>query len=144
MIVYGQAVADFVAANIEGCAAGFGNNTAIGFTDAAGALVAGVVYHNWQPQGGVIELSAASTCRNWLSKDNLHTVFAYPFDQVGVQLCVARISEHNTRARRIWRALGASETIIPRLRGLNEAEAIYTLTAEAWRGSKFSKGNSNG
>jgi len=94
--------------------------------------VAGVVYHNWNPESGTIELSAASTRRDWLNKNNLLTVFGYPFDQLGCQLCIARISENNDRARRIWRALGASEFVIPRLRGRDEAEAIYTLTREAW------------
>ncbi len=130
--VYGRTadVAAFVAANIPGCERGFGNCTAIGFGDP---LVAGVVYHNWNPEGGVIELSSASIRRDWLTKANLKAIFGYPFDQLGCQMCVARISEHNARARRIWRALGATEHVIPRLRGRHEAEVIATLTDEAWR-----------
>jgi RimJ/RimL family protein N-acetyltransferase len=129
--VYGrtQQVATFVAANIPG-ETGFGNCKAIGFGDP---LVAGVVYHNWNPEGRVIELSSASTTRKWVSRANLKVIFGYPFDELDCQLCVARISEHNARARRIWRALGATEYRIPRFYGRDEAMIIATLPVEAWR-----------
>ncbi len=131
MIVYGQTelVAAFVAANIPG-ETGFGNCKAIGFGNP---LVAGVVYHNWNPEGRVIELSAASTTRKWVTRANLKVIFGYPFDELECQLCVARISEHNARARRIWRALGATEYRIPRFYGRDEAMIIATLPVEAWR-----------
>ena len=132
-------VAAFVAANIPGCERGFGNCAAIGFSDATGKLVAGVVYHNWQPECGVIELSAASTVRSWLTKDRLCQIFEYPFETVGCRMAVARISEHNKRARRIWRSLGAVEYRIPQLRSPTDDEMIYTLGAEKWRSSKFTR-----
>lgn len=115
---------------IPGCDRGFDAFTSIGFGDP---LVAGVIYHNWHPEAGVIELSAASRHRGWLNRKNLGVIFQYPFVTLDCQMCVARISEKNTRARRIWSALGATEYIIPRLRGENEAEVIATLTREAWR-----------
>lgn len=124
-------VGRFVADHIPGCERGFDNFTAIGFGKP---LVAGIVYHNWNPEAGVIELSAAATRHDWLSRRNLGLIFGYPFDQLGCQMCVARISEHNARTRRIWRALGAVEHVIPRLRGRDEAEVLSTLTKEAWDG----------
>lgn len=128
--VYGrnQYVAAFVARQL-GFSRGFEAFTAIGFGEP---LEAGIVYHNWNPEAGLIELTAASKSRSWLNKANLAAIFDYPFGQLGCQLCIARISEHNARARRIWRALGATEHVIPRLRGPNEAEVIATLTKEAW------------
>jgi len=131
LIVYGQneRVAAFVAANIPG-ETGFVNCAAIGFGTP---LVAGVVYHNWNPEGRVIELSSASTTRKWVTRANLKVIFGYPFDELECQLCVARISEHNARARRIWRALGSTEYHIPRFYGRDEAMIIATLTVEAWR-----------
>lgn len=119
----------------------FGECQAIGFYD--GSLVAGVVYHNWNPEAGVIEISAASLNRAWLTRENLRLIFEYPFE-IGVQTVVCRTSEHNKTVRRIWKALGANEFVIPRLRGPNEAESILTLTKEDWSSSKFSKGYENG
>jgi len=135
LIIYGQTerVARFVADNIPGCSRGFGPCQAVGF-EKDGRLVAGVVYHNWNPETGVIEISAASTCRNWLNRDNLGEIFGYPF-RIGCRLVVARIAEGNNRARRIWRSLGSDEYIIPALRSPHEAEVIYTLSADQWQAS---------
>lgn len=127
----------FVAQHIPGCARGFGNCVSIGFTDDTGQLEAGVVYHNWQPECGVIELSAASINRTWLNRQRLKQIFAFPFDQIECRIAVARISEHNTLARRIWRSLGAEEYRIPQLRSPTEDEMIYTLHADKWRAGKF-------
>lgn len=137
MILYGQSdlVERFVA-ELLGYPRGFGECQAVGFLDGDGKLVAGVVYHQYQPEQGVIEISAASTCRNWLNRARLAEIFDYPF-RIGCRLVVARIGEHNARARRIWRSLGSDEYVIPALRSPSEAEAIYVLSAEKWRAGKF-------
>lgn len=109
---------------------GFGEYAAIGFGDP---IVAGFIYHNWNPEAQTIEVSGASTRRNWATRDCVRLIFSYPFDQLGCQLVVARHSVNNTRVRRIWASLGATEYVIPRLRGRDEDEAIATLTEEAWR-----------
>lgn len=138
MTLYGhsEAVAAFVAALAPGCARGFGECQAVGFLDRQGRLVAGVVYHNYQPEAGVIEISAASTCRTWLNKARLREIFDYPF-RIGCRMVVTRTGEQNHRVRRIWRSLKADEYVIPALRSPTEAEVIYTLTAEQWRNGKF-------
>ncbi|MDF3904697.1 hypothetical protein [Paracoccus sp. AS002] len=100
-------------------------------------IVASVGFNNWQPDAGVIEMHAYASRRDWLSKDRLRELFSYPFGQLGVRMCVARISERNDTARRVWRALGASEFVIPELRGPGEAEAIYTLHRDQWSSGKF-------
>lgn len=133
-----MSVQDFVASQIPGCERGFGASTAIGFEEN-GRLVAGVVYHNWSPETQVIELSAGSSQRKWLTRERLRQIFDYPFDQLKCRLIVARTSERNARVRRIYRQLGAQEHIIPLLRGPDEAEVVITLTADAWRNSPFSR-----
>lgn len=114
----------------------FANYKAIGFADK-GELVAGFVYHNWNPAGGTIEVSGYSTRRDWVSKSLLRVIFEYPFEQVKCRAVVARHSEHNKRVIRIWKALGATQTRIPELRGPAEAEVIALLTRDAWLKSKF-------
>jgi RimJ/RimL family protein N-acetyltransferase len=137
MIVYGPPVMQFVADQL-GFDRGFGECSAIGFMEG-GEIVAGVIYHNWNPESGVIEMSAASNRRKWLTKARLSVIFAYPFDQIKCRMVIARHSEFNTRARRIWRSLGCNEYVIPALRSPSEAEVIATLTADQWRAGKFSK-----
>lgn len=126
-------------AGLLGYSTGFGPCQAIGFLDGKGRLVAGIVYHNWQPENKVIEMSAASIHRKWLTRDRLKEIYGYPFDGLGCRLVMARHGENNHRARRIWRSLGAKEYAIPELRSPTEAEIIAVLTAEQWRASKLSR-----
>ncbi len=135
---HSDAVKAFVAQLIPGCERGWSDGKAIGFTEN-GALVAGVVYHNWSPEKRLIEISAASTQRNWLNRERLKAIFAFPFDELNCRLAVAQIAESNTRARRIWRSLGAMEIVVPELRSPTEADVLYLLKAETWRASKFSR-----
>lgn len=114
---------------------GWGNIQAVGFA-LGGQLIAGVVYQNWSPEAGVIELSAAATDSRWLTRKSLLAIFGFPFDELGCQMAVLRIGEHNERMRSIARRVGFVETIIPRLRGRDEAEIIACLTVEDWRRSR--------
>ena len=116
---------------------GFGGCQAIGFLTETGMLEAGVVYHNWNPTTGVIEISAASINRSWCTKARVRLIFGYPFEQIGCQMVIARISEKNDRALRIWRALGADEHLIPRLYGRDEGACIMTIISEKWFGGRF-------
>ena len=133
-----EAVAGFVA-DLLGEKRGFGNCQAIGFLSAGGDLEAGVVYHNWNPDTEVIEISAASLNRRWCSKEAVRLIFGYPFEQIGCQMVIARISEKNARALRIWRSLGADEIRVPRLYGRDEAACIMTITSEAWFDGPFAR-----
>ena len=60
---HSKAVAAFVSKMIPGCEGGFGSCTAIGFLDNGGKLIAGIVFHNWHPETGVIEISGAATTK---------------------------------------------------------------------------------
>jgi RimJ/RimL family protein N-acetyltransferase len=134
-----QEVADFVSIGLWGVPGRFSNYQGLGFATETSGIIAGVVYHNFDPCSGAIELSAFSSRRDWLNRSRLRAVFAYPFEQLRVRICVARISEHNTRTLRIWRAFGASLHTIPDLRGDGEAEIIAVLHRDAWTKSKFAR-----
>lgn len=134
-----DALVRFVSSHVFGSEKSFGNCVAMGVLDGE-SLIAGMIFHNYAPEYGVIELSGAATSRRWLTRRVFAEMFGYPFDQLGCQMLVARHSEHNTRLRRMWKAVGAVEYVIPRLRGLNEAEAIATYTAETWREGKIMRG----
>lgn len=132
---------DRFVAQLLGFPRDFGPCAYMGYEDGDGNLVAGVVYHNWSPESGVIEVSAASTQRRWTTRSIVREIFSYPFRELKCRLVVGRMSENNARSRRIWRSLGAVEYIIPELRAPQEAEVISVLTAEAWNASKFMRGH---
>lgn len=109
-------------------------------------LKAVVVYHNWDPESGVIEISAASTSKRWLTRPVLREIFAYPFDRLAYQMVVARVSPKNQTESgrgtvRIFRSFGFNEYRIPRLRGRDEDEIIFTLTDDQWRSNGYHKEN---
>lgn len=102
-------------------------------------MVAGVVFHNYSPEYGLIEVSAGAIDPRWATRTVLQTLFGYVFEIA--QTCIARTAEENTRTRRLWKAFGAQEYILPRLRGREASEAILLLTDDAWMQSKFMRPN---
>lgn len=133
-------IEQFVAA-LHGSERGFGPCATMGFHNKSGELVAGVVFHNWQPEYGVIEVSAASVDPRWLTRGRMHEVAGYVFDGLGCRMALARHSEHNRIARRLWDRVGAREIRMPNLRGPDEDEMVALLTREDWEASKFAKGS---
>lgn len=133
-LLYGhnEAVAAWVAAHIPGCERGFDKPVAIGVIENE-RLIGGTVFHNWNPEAGAIEMSSAGTSARWLSRKMLKAIFGYVFDQIGCQIVVMRVSERNARMVDIAERFGFSGALIPRLRGRDEAEWIFTLTDDQWR-----------
>jgi RimJ/RimL family protein N-acetyltransferase len=134
-----EQVAQFVANMIPGCETGFGNCKAIGVVDETGELVAGMVFHDWQPRPGLMQISSASTTPRWLTAEVRHKMFSYPFDEVGCQMVVLQVSAANERMVRIAKAFGFTPHFIARMRGRNEDGYVFTLTDDAWRNSKFTR-----
>lgn len=138
-----EAVAAWVAQRIPDCARGFGNCRAMGVLDGE-KLVAGMVYHDWVPEHGVIEISGASTTQRWLTRPVLWQMFAYPFAGIACQMVVMRVSERNEQWNgrglpRLLEAYGFDRHTIPRLYGRQENGHVFTLTDDAWRANGFHK-----
>lgn len=103
-------------------------------------LIAVILWNNYQPEAGVIEFHGAATSKRWLNRQSLEAMFRYPFSEVGCQMIVTRNSEHNTPLHRMLGSYGFDRFYIPRLRGRDQGETIWTLTDEQWRSSKFYRG----
>lgn len=102
-------------------------------------IQAGVAFHDFQPKAGVIEISAASENRRWLTRDVLKNIFNYVFIEARCQMCVARIDPDNTSLLRIFKAYGFNDIRIPRLLGRDKDQIILTLTEEDWAANKFNR-----
>jgi len=105
----------------------------------SGELIAGTVYHNWHPNEGVIELSSFSISKRWLTRPVIRAMFALPFVRLGCQLVVLRVSERNKSMCEIARTFGFTEVYIPRLRGRDHGEFIFSFTDDQWAVSKYNK-----
>lgn len=100
-----------------------------------GELIAGMVYHNWHEKAGVLEISGGASSKHWLQPKVLKALFSFPFDMVGAQMVVMRVSEKDPTLVRLLKRFGFEGFLIPRLRGRDENEWILTLTDDAWRSS---------
>lgn len=126
-----RALCDYVAKSIPGCGAGWENAVAMHTPHAV------VVFHDYQPQWGQMEMTVYASSPKWMTRQALRAAHGYIFDDARCRLAILRTSERNTRVRRQAKAFGYSETLVPRMRGDSEAEAVLTLTADEWRASKF-------
>jgi len=106
-----------MAEKIPGAHLGFGNCQVMAVADREGRLCAGVVFHNWSPRAGVIEMTVAASDRRWMSRRVITEAFAYAFVEAGCQMVVFRVDPDDAHIRRLIAALGGQEYIIPRLRG---------------------------
>lgn len=102
-----------------------------------GELVAGILYHNYYPDTGVVEISGAAIDKRWMTRGVVCDMFSMPFERLGCQLIAMRTSEHNSSVRNILERYGVSSVTIPRMRGINEAEILFTVTKEEWLKSPF-------
>jgi hypothetical protein len=141
--VYGhdELVANFVATLIPHCRRGFGPHAkAIGVIDGAGRLIAGIVWHNWDPEAGIIELSGAALPHTpWLTRETLKRMYTYPFHVCGCQMVVQRTPADDTRLLGILAAYNYSFVAVPRLFGRERDGVICSLTREAWQENKFNR-----
>jgi len=72
---------------------GFGPSVSIG-VQRDGEIIAAAVYHDLR-QGQIEASIAAIFSRRWASRSVLHALFAYPFNQVGVNRLLVQCSEAN-------------------------------------------------
>lgn len=138
MIVFGQdkAVGEWIAAQLG--QTGFAGYFMAAFGVAEnGALIGGTAFHNYYPKEGVIEMTSASTSPRWLTRPMLNAIFTYVFDLLKCQMVVMRVSENNAVMVNIAERFAFKGYLIPRLRGKNEGEWIFTLTDDQWRESPF-------
>lgn len=98
-----------------------------------------VLFNNWHPKEGVVEMHGASDSKRWLTRRSIKEMFGYVFNQLGCQMALMRVSERNKVLHRILHAYGFESHFISRLRGRDEGEFIFTLTDDDWRSNRFHK-----
>lgn len=117
---------------------GVGNCQAMAIIDGD-ELIAGVLFHNYDIDAQIIELTSASLSKRWLTRAVLKEMFEYPFLRCGCQAVVLRVADSNVAMHRIAKAYGFEHYKIPRIRGRNEAENVFVLTVETWENNRFNK-----
>lgn len=106
-----------------------------------GEIVAALIFENYRPEDGTVEIGVASSSPRWLNRSVMAAMADFVFRQLGCQMAVCRTSEKNTEACRLMERAGFSHVTIPRLRGRFEAENFYYLTDTAWEKSRLNRLN---
>jgi RimJ/RimL family protein N-acetyltransferase len=101
-----QVVSTWVARQIPHMASDFGPSSAIGVTDESGQPMAGVVFHDYQPAYGTIQLSAAATSPRWATRRLVGAILRYPFVELGVHKVWTATQHQNERALKFNRGVG--------------------------------------
>lgn len=132
------AVCAFVSTRIWGREKPFSVGTAMAVVHGA-SMVAGVVFHDYDPDAGIIQVSGASDDRRWMTRPVLWAIYNYAFNVLGCQAVIQRNDPDNEYLARMMPRYGFDRYDIPRLRGRNKGEAIFVLTDDAWRKNGFHK-----
>jgi RimJ/RimL family protein N-acetyltransferase len=84
----------------------FGPAQAIGVLDNQNQLVAGVVFHNWNPDFQTVELSFAADTAKWLNRTVIQAMMTYAFDTLGCCRINATTPKTARDARRFIQKFG--------------------------------------
>jgi RimJ/RimL family protein N-acetyltransferase len=131
LIGFDEYVARWVGARVQ--IEDFGACTAIGIVDdAENEVIAGVVYNNFREAS--IEATIASSTPRWCSKGILHSIFWYPFCQLGVSRLTAITEVTNQHAAYFLSRLGFQQEGVIRRGFRNGVDAIiYGMLREECR-----------
>jgi RimJ/RimL family protein N-acetyltransferase len=113
--------------------------TAIGVANERNELVGGFYFHDYDSHAGVVEVSMASTVKNWWTRKVLYELLSYAFIDLKCQMVGSRISTTDAALRRQLKAYGFNEYVIPRLFGEHHDAAICTLTIQDWYANRFTQ-----
>jgi hypothetical protein len=112
------------------------SSKAFGVVNKQGELIAGMVYHNWDPEAGVIEMSGAAIDPRWLNVETLRRMYTYPYLGLGCQMTFMRVAASNERLLRQLAAFNYAFIKMPRMLGRDQDAVLCQLTVEAWSANK--------
>lgn len=139
---FSQPIAAWVGEQI-GHGMDWGPCEAIGVVDKDDNLIGGVVFNNYQPQYGNIEVSFAAIRANWLTSHLVTGILRYAFDQLGCIRITSATPKRNRRARQFLQKFGFKhEGTIRRAYG-NDDAIISGLLASEWAVHRFNRDRSS-
>jgi RimJ/RimL family protein N-acetyltransferase len=121
-----------------------GPTVALGVLDRAGTLIAGVVFHGYDPFVKAMEVSCASDGARWGNREVFREVLRYSFETADCQRISAVTPRRATSPRRFLEGLGFQrEGSIRRGFGTDNA-IIYGLLREDWANGRFCRPRERG
>jgi len=139
--VYGHdaEIVRFIGQFIPTSTTNLGRCKTIGVIDGDGVLVAGLIYYDYKPAAGTIELGAASSTPRWLNRTTYRRMFEYPFIECGCQMVTVHASAEKEALLTLLARMNFSLTYVPRLCGRSEDGVLCTLTDDQWLDSRVAR-----
>lgn len=128
-----ERVAQFVLPRIRQPIVDLGAYVGLGVV-RGGKLVAGVIYHNWRPVDGDVQVIIAADDARWCLPKTMRALFAYAFETLDCVRMTAVIAKNNKRCRRLTAGLGFKyEGYARRAIGRKHDALIYGILREECR-----------
>lgn len=115
----------------------FGPSSAIGVVTDQGVPIAGVVFHDYQPQYGAAMISVASDTPRWLTKRLITGIMRVPFNQYKLNRLTAITPPGEISASQFLTKFGFRREGVVRLGLGNQDAVIWGLLATDWKWSRF-------
>lgn len=105
-----------------------GHCTSIGIV-SGDRLIAGVLYHDYQPHFRNIQLSMAADSPMWARPGNIAALLHYPFEQLKVWMLYTVTPESNERALKVNKHIGIKrKTVLPHMFGKRKHAVLCEMT----------------
>ncbi|RAK51194.1 hypothetical protein DJ017_19745 [Phenylobacterium soli] len=118
----------------------FGLCQAIGVLDRNNVLIAGVVYHNWDPDCQSIELSFAADTPKWLHPSLIRDLMGYVYDTLGCNRAMAVVEMTNAPSRTFVERFGfRREGVATDGFGPGKNAVIYRLLKREWQQTRWAR-----
>lgn len=117
----------------------FGQSVAIGVLDGAGALIAGVVYHNYDPFIRNIEISCAAATPRWGNREIFRALLRYCWLGANCRRVTATAPKRSTSTRRFLEGLGFRREGSIRFGAGDQNSIVYGLLREEWEAGRFNR-----
>jgi RimJ/RimL family protein N-acetyltransferase len=90
----------------------FGPCTALGVVNSEGKPVAGIVFHDYLPACGTIQLSMAAETPRWATRRIVKELLSYPFNQLKVRKVWTATPLKNQRAIKFNKGIGFKQEAV--------------------------------
>lgn len=113
----------------RGLAGGF---RSIGIWQDGVGPIAGMAFHNWDPEAGTMHITAAAITPRWLTRETIRIMGQFPFVQCRCQMVEQHQPADNEHLLAQLVRAGYDLIWRPRMYGRNRDGVIATLTYEQW------------
>lgn len=96
------------------------------------ALVAVLLFENFRPEDGTVEIGGAATSRMWMTRLVMNEIAEFVFRGLGCQMAIFRVPSSSKSVCALLKRAGMAFVEIPRLRGRDQPEHFFMMTDDAW------------